>query len=661
MTNLISGKKPQRGNCCDDSSAAGQPDQRQAISESLDANDSPVSQMFTGRSVFITGASGFIGRVLLEKLLRCYPKIKNIYILMRQKKNQNPYDRLHKQLLNVPIFDKIRAQKNGQELLDKIVVIPGDIADSWLGISDSNLERLCKDQSLSIVFHSAATIKFDEPLKVSVKLNLIATRTVIEFCRRLPNLISFCHVSTCYTNSDILDQTTQIEEKIYPISDDPKNLMQLADILEEDLMQTLKRNMVKERPNTYTYTKALAEKYIATEASDLPVAIVRPSIVVCSWKDPMPGWVDNINGPTGLLLAISKGLLRSMHCKTSSKADIIPVDVVVNAMIASSYYAARAHDKFHPITASDDDSAAPPTALSNGDTTNGGGGINNNDNSDSEEFQKKQMSSRKISTKQEHATSYETSSINEKEALALPKPPVFQINSGDLNPITWGLMESFLPIMRKYPSCQVLRYPYGSFKTNRWHDLITRLFVHYLPALILDMICLMTGKKRQMLSIYYKLDSAIGALTHFTTNNYNFRTTNLTKLRAILSKEDNETLFTDIENLNWADFWDSYCLGCRRYILREKDETIEEARKSFQKARYIEWVIRTMLVLLLLAGVATTLYSYGFNFGPPEQQPSCSSPNAGHLEPLVETLNGTCHNRSSSMTMGTSSFCEVPA
>lgn len=543
----------------DNSSVSCSNNQSQA-NVTINKMDSPVKQMFTGRSVFITGASGFIGRVLLEKLLRCYPGIKSVYILMRQKKNQNPHDRLHKQLLNVPLFDKIRAQKDGPELLDKIVVIPGDIADSWLGISDSDLERLFSDPSLSIVFHSAATIKFDEPLRVSVKLNLIATRTVIEFCRRLPNLISFCHVSTCYTNSDILDGQSIIEEKVYPMSDDPKTLMQLADILEDDLMQNLKHTVIKRRPNTYTYTKALAEKYISAEATDLPVAIVRPSIVVAAWKDPMPGWVDNINGPTGLLLAIGKGLLRSVYCIKDSKADMIPVDIVVNAMIASAYYSARVYNKFQPI--SSDSNEEPPT-LTNGNHQPSNISVNNNNNNhtnDSCRHQTQQVIQE--STKIGQLANNE--STTEAALATIPKPPIFQVNSGDLNPLTWRDMESFcMPILRKYPSCQVLRYPNGTFKSSPWFDLFMRIFVHYLPALFLDTICLLTGKKRQLLSIYQKLDSAIAALTHFLTHNYNFRTANLPKLREFLDGKDRDELFLDIENLDWHDFWDTYVLGCR--------------------------------------------------------------------------------------------------
>lgn len=118
---------------------------------------SEVAKMFDGRSVFITGASGFVGRVLLEKLLRCYAGIKRVYILMRTKKEEPPEVRLHKRVLNVPLFDKIRSMQHfdGANLFNKIVMIPGDIGEQQLGISDVHMQMLLDDERLSIVFHSA--------------------------------------------------------------------------------------------------------------------------------------------------------------------------------------------------------------------------------------------------------------------------------------------------------------------------------------------------------------------------------------------------------------------------------------------------------------------------------------------------------------------------
>lgn len=512
-----------------------------------DTVDSPVGRMFEGRSVFITGASGFIGRVLLEKLLSTYSGIKRIYILLRSKKNQKPHDRLHQQLLSTPIFDRIRARPDGQELLAKIDVLPGDIGEPWLGLSDLDLARITSDSSLAFVFHSAATIKFDEPLKLSVQLNLIATKTVIDICKRLDNLISLCHVSTAYANGDITDNS-DIEEKLYPMREKPEHLIKLAEMMDTQAMQELKLQLIDKRPNTYTYTKALAEHLIAQEAQQLPVAIVRPSIVAAAWRQPLPGWIDNLNGPTGLILSIGKGLLRTLHVTRASKADIVPVDITVNTMIAAAYYTARSHNKLA-------------------------------DPKETEESKQQQAN-------QEH------------QLYQLPRPHIFHCNSGDLNGVTWGQIEdTVFPIIKHYPSNQVLRYPFGTFKGNKYHDLITRLFVHYLPALILDSVCVMMGKKRRLYSIYQKLHCAVSALAHFTNQNYNFKTRNIRHLKAALNDHDCQELYMDVTKMDWIEYWHGYVLGCRRFILKESDDSLDEARRSFKRAYYIEIALRSVLAL----------------------------------------------------------------
>ena len=96
--------------------------------------------------------------------------------------------------------------------------------------------------------------------------------------------------------------------------------------------------LVGKCPNTYAYTKAIAESLIIQECKDIPTCIVRPSIVGASWREPFPGWIDNFNGPTALFAAIGKGILRTMMGRFDCTADIIPVDVPVNLMIAAGWY-----------------------------------------------------------------------------------------------------------------------------------------------------------------------------------------------------------------------------------------------------------------------------------------------------------------------------------
>lgn len=58
--------------------------------------------------------------------------------------------------------------------------------------------------------------------------------------------------------------------------------------MDDELVSALTPKLIRERPNTYTYTKALAEYLVQQEAGDLNVAIIRPSIVGASWKEPFP-------------------------------------------------------------------------------------------------------------------------------------------------------------------------------------------------------------------------------------------------------------------------------------------------------------------------------------------------------------------------------------
>ena len=142
------------------------------------------------------------------------------------------------------------------------------------------------------------------------------------------------HVSTAYANCD----RQHISEVIYNPPVKPEKLIEAVEWIGDDLIDYLTPKVIRSRPNTYTYTKAIAEFLVMQECKNIPCAIVRPSIVGASWKEPFPGWIDNFNGPTALFAAIGKGILRTMIGSFESTADLIPVDIPVNLMIASAWY-----------------------------------------------------------------------------------------------------------------------------------------------------------------------------------------------------------------------------------------------------------------------------------------------------------------------------------
>ncbi|XP_035219500.1 putative fatty acyl-CoA reductase CG5065 [Stegodyphus dumicola] len=290
-----------------------------------------IPAFYEGRSVFITGATGFIGKVLLEKLLRSCPGIKYVYILMREKKGKEPRLRLE-ELLNCKVFDRLKKEK--PEAIQKVIGITGDLSLPQLGVSPADLAAMAKN--VSIVFHSAATVKFDEPLKQAIDMNVLATRRMIELCHKLPNIVAVIHVSTAYANCN----RKQVDEVVYPAPIPPNQIIEATEWMEPALLDSITPKLIGDRPNTYTFTKALAENLLVDECGSLPVAIVRPSIVSAAWKEPYPGWIDNLNGPAGIIVAGGKGVLRTMIIHGEVTADIIPVDVVVNLMIAVAWYTA---------------------------------------------------------------------------------------------------------------------------------------------------------------------------------------------------------------------------------------------------------------------------------------------------------------------------------
>ncbi|CAG0917904.1 unnamed protein product [Notodromas monacha] len=144
------------------------------------------------------------------------------------------------------------------------------------------------------------------------------------------------HVSTAYCNCD----RDEIEEIVYPPPHDPEQIVHAMSWMDDELIKEITPQLIGKRPNTYTYTKALAETVLVKDAANLPVAIVRPSIVSAAWKEPIPGWVDNLNGATGLLVGAGKGLIRSILCHREKRADLIPVDIPINLMIAVAWHTA---------------------------------------------------------------------------------------------------------------------------------------------------------------------------------------------------------------------------------------------------------------------------------------------------------------------------------
>ncbi|XP_052748964.1 putative fatty acyl-CoA reductase CG5065 isoform X2 [Galleria mellonella] len=213
--------------------------------------------------------------------------------------------------------------------MDKLCIIPGNMLQPKLGISNKYLVDL---QEVSIVFHSAATVKFNEDLRRAIEMNVLSVMRLLAICDNLPNIQAFVYVSTAYSNAEL----PEIEEKVYSLSTPIEQLLALVKdntIDSKDLMK-----YITPKPNTYTFTKAMAEYAVQQHRTRrYPVAIFRPTIVISSHRNPFPGWIENLNGPVGVVAAVSTGLLHVVRCDGSKQADLLPVDIAVDTLIAVAW------------------------------------------------------------------------------------------------------------------------------------------------------------------------------------------------------------------------------------------------------------------------------------------------------------------------------------
>ncbi|KAG5667603.1 hypothetical protein PVAND_015579 [Polypedilum vanderplanki] len=287
-----------------------------------------IADFYANKSIFVTGGTGFIGKMIVEKLLRSCKDINTIYLLARPKKDKSSADRLQ-EMLNSPLFDKIR-EKN-PEALNKIVLVNGDVAMENLGLSETDQKKLC--DNVNVIIHSAATINFNEPLKVAIATNLQSVRELIKLARKVENLNVLVHVSTAYTKWYDFD----VKEIFHKPNNDPNEVIEMCKTLSDEEINKRTKSLLGKHVNTYTYSKSLAEYLVSVEGKGLPIAIIRPSAVLSSVKEPFPGWIDNWAGHTLYVYMMARGLLRVFHMNGDYLCDCIPADHTVNITIAAGW------------------------------------------------------------------------------------------------------------------------------------------------------------------------------------------------------------------------------------------------------------------------------------------------------------------------------------
>ncbi len=378
--------------------------------ESFAITSTVISEELNNKRIAITGATGFLGTALVERLLRAVPD-SELVLIVRPGRRGAP-NRVDRDIFRNDAFERIRSifddsreisstsaptadrsETFEQMCRRRVFAVQGDVGLDGLGLEPEGLAMLA---TCDIVIHSAATVSFDSALDDAVEINLLGPMRVAAAMRRAAatrtepsrgglktgepaHLIA---VSTCYVAGsrrgsapeELIDESPFFVDVAWEAEVDsarraridaeqasrsPERLSELAKQARRSLgaaggpaltgkVEQLRQKWVAQQltdagrsraaslgfPDAYAFTKALGERALVETRGDVPVSIVRPSIIESAFAEPSPGWIRGFRMAEPVIAAYARGLLKEFPGIPEGVVDIIPVDLVVATILA---------------------------------------------------------------------------------------------------------------------------------------------------------------------------------------------------------------------------------------------------------------------------------------------------------------------------------------
>ncbi len=336
----------------------------QVLPES-DDTESSICHSLRGKHILITGTTGFLGKAVLEKIVRAIPDVGGLYLLVRgNARHPEARERFYSEIASASVFEHLRGEdQEGFEafLEERVHCVKGELTRPRFGLGEMEYRQLAS--RIDLVINSAASVNFREELDKALTINTLCLDNVAGFARDGGN-IPVVQVSTCYVNGmnsgEIAEDVVKPAGAEIPRSDRGYfrtdalvRLLQdkVTDVRSRYVGKRLEKKLVElgvQEANhygwsdTYTFTKWLGEQRLMEALDGQSLTIVRPSIIESALREPVPGWIEGIKVADAIILAYAREKVTLFPGDRDGIVDVIPVDLVANSIILAASEAVTA-------------------------------------------------------------------------------------------------------------------------------------------------------------------------------------------------------------------------------------------------------------------------------------------------------------------------------